>query len=100
MIDAGSLQVMEADFIPQNAILTPNKKEFKMLLGHSADQMPEQTVSKLAKKHQCVIVLKRVEMMPSEEQTFTLEILLDEYLEEFTHYNFEIFFEDEIRVSA
>ena len=44
--------------------------------------------------------LKRVKMMPSEEQVFTLEILLDEYLEEFTHYKFEIFFEDEIRVSA
>lgn len=44
--------------------------------------------------------LKRVKMMPSEEQVFTLEILLDEYLEEFTHYSFEIFFEDEIRVSA
>ena len=44
--------------------------------------------------------LKRVKMMPSEEQVFTLEILLDEYLKEFTHYSFEIFFEDEIRVSA
>lgn len=44
--------------------------------------------------------LKRVKMMPSEEQVFTLEILLDGYLEEFTHYSFEIFFEDEIRVSA
>jgi len=44
--------------------------------------------------------LKRINMMPSEEQVFTLEILLDEYLEEFTHYSFEIFFEDEIRVSA
>lgn len=44
--------------------------------------------------------LKRVTMMPSEEQVFTLEILLDEYLEEFTHYSIEIFFEDEIRVSA
>ena len=44
--------------------------------------------------------LKRAKMMPSEEQVFTLEILLDEYLEEFTHYSFEIFFEDEIRVSA
>jgi len=44
--------------------------------------------------------LKRVEMMPSEEQVFTLEMLLDEYLEEFTHYKFEIFFEDETRVSA
>jgi len=44
--------------------------------------------------------LKRVQMMPSEEQGFILEILLDEYLEEFTHYSFEIFFEDEVRVSA
>ena len=44
--------------------------------------------------------LKRLKMMPSEEQIFTLEILLDEYLEEFTHYSFEIFFEDETRVSA
>lgn len=44
--------------------------------------------------------LKRESMMPSEEQVFTLEVLLDQYLEEFTHYGFEIFFEDEIRVSA
>jgi len=44
--------------------------------------------------------LQREKMMPSEEQMFTLEILLDDYLEEFTHYKFEIFFEDEIRVSA
>lgn len=44
--------------------------------------------------------LQREKMMPSEEQMFTLEILLDQYLEEFTHYSFEIFFEDEIRVSA
>ena len=44
--------------------------------------------------------LKRAKMMPSEEQVFTLEILLDEYLEEFTHYEFEMFFEDETRVSA
>ena len=44
--------------------------------------------------------LKRLKMMPSEEQIFTMEILLDEYLEEFTHYSFEIFFEDETRVSA
>jgi len=44
--------------------------------------------------------LQREKMMPSEEQMFTLDILLDRYLEEFTHYSFEIFFEDEIRVSA
>lgn len=31
VIDAGSLQVMEADWIPKGAIITPNKKEFEML---------------------------------------------------------------------
>ena len=30
MIDAGSLQTMDPKLIPQNAILTPNKKEFKL----------------------------------------------------------------------
>jgi NAD(P)H-hydrate epimerase len=35
VIDAGSLQVMEPKFIPKNAILTPNKKEFEMLFGGS-----------------------------------------------------------------
>jgi len=44
--------------------------------------------------------LKRESMMPSEEQDFKLIVLLDKYLEEFTHYDFEIFFEDEIRVST
>lgn len=33
VIDAGSLQVMELKFIPKNAILTPNQKEFEMLFG-------------------------------------------------------------------
>ncbi|MCD4668945.1 MAG: hypothetical protein K8S14_00720, partial [Actinomycetia bacterium] len=44
--------------------------------------------------------LMREKMMPSEEQSFELKILLDRYLEEFTHYYFEIFFEDEIKVSS
>ena len=33
VIDAGSLQVMEPRYIPKNAILTPNQKEFEMLFG-------------------------------------------------------------------
>lgn len=33
VIDAGSLQVMKPKFIPKNAILTPNQKEFEMLFG-------------------------------------------------------------------
>ena len=33
VIDAGSLQVMDKKFIPKNAILTPNRKEFQMLFN-------------------------------------------------------------------
>ena len=51
VIDAGALQVMEADWIPRGAILTPNKKEYDNLFG---DLVPEDA----AKKYDCVIVLK------------------------------------------
>jgi NAD(P)H-hydrate epimerase len=51
VIDAGSLQVMEASWIPENSILTPNKKEYKMLFG---DNEP----GKMAKKHKCILVIK------------------------------------------
>ncbi len=51
VIDAGSLQVMDADWIPENAILTPNKKEYKMLFG---DENP----GKAAKKYKCILVIK------------------------------------------
>lgn len=44
--------------------------------------------------------LLRQEMIPEEEQKFSLKILLDEYLPEFTHYRFEVFFEDEIKPGA
>lgn len=40
VIDAGSLQVMEVDWIPNNAILTPNRKEFEMLFGEIPDGKP------------------------------------------------------------
>lgn len=51
VIDAGSLQVMEPEWIPEHAILTPNKKEYKMLFG---DMKPEEA----AQKHNCIIVVK------------------------------------------
>jgi len=41
--------------------------------------------------------LFREEMISGEEQKFALKVLLDEYLPEFTHYGFEIFFEDKIK---
>ncbi len=55
VIDAGSLQVMETKFIPRNAILTPNIKEFGILFGVEASA---KIISSLAQKHSCVIVFK------------------------------------------
>lgn len=51
VIDAGSLQTMKVEWIPKNAILTPNKKEFTMLFG---DMNGEQA----SKKYNCIIVQK------------------------------------------
>lgn len=51
VIDAGSLQVMEPEWIPRNSILTPNKKEYKMLF---LDMEPQSA----AEKYKCTIVLK------------------------------------------
>lgn len=51
VIDAGSLQVLDPIWIPKDAILTPNKKEYKMLFG---DEKPEN----IAKEYKCILVLK------------------------------------------
>ncbi|KKQ75269.1 MAG: hypothetical protein US96_C0014G0027 [Candidatus Woesebacteria bacterium GW2011_GWB1_38_5b] len=51
VIDAGSLQVMDASWLPKNAIVTPNKKEYKALFG-------EIDPVQAAKDHNCIIVLK------------------------------------------
>lgn len=50
-IDAGSIQAMDATWIPKKAIVTPNKKEYKLLFG---DLDPRAA----AKKYDCVIVQK------------------------------------------
>lgn len=51
VIDGGALQVMETSWIPKNAILTPNKKEYEMLFSR---EEPESA----AKKYSCIIVSK------------------------------------------
>lgn len=51
VIDAGSLQTIDPDWIPKNSILTPNKKEYKILFDNLS---PKQA----AKKYKCVIVAK------------------------------------------
>lgn len=59
VIDAGSLQTIEAEWIPKNAIVTPNKKEFELLFGSPIhkDETEEQ-VQRFAQKYNCIIVLK------------------------------------------
>lgn len=64
VIDAGSLQMMEPDWIPEGAILTPNHKEFESLFG-SADPVV------VAQKYKCTIVLKG-----SETSIFSPEVSL------------------------
>ncbi|MBI3980865.1 NAD(P)H-hydrate dehydratase [Candidatus Microgenomates bacterium] len=64
IIDAGSLQTIEAKFIPQGAILTPNSREFEILFD--LPKTPE-NVSLMAKKYQCIIVNKGGEATVSDE---------------------------------
>lgn len=62
VIDGGSLQTIDPEWIPKNAILTPNKKEFAQLFStpRLAEEMEDNldVVSKFAKKHECTIVVK------------------------------------------
>lgn len=62
VIDAGSLQVMEAAWIPKGAVLTPNIKEFEILFGHKVVASQEKLIRLLAEaaqKYECTLVLKR-----------------------------------------
>ena len=52
VIDGGALQILEKEWIPEGAILTPNSKEYKGLFG-------EIDPSVAAKEYKCVIVDKR-----------------------------------------
>lgn len=55
VVDGGSLQVIKPEILPKSAIITPNKKEFKLLFGQ--DMTPESVVI-LAKKFGFTIVAK------------------------------------------
>lgn len=55
VIDGGSLQTMDPQFIPKNAILTPHHGEFAKLFGVEGNM---DSVQEMAKKYHCVIVLK------------------------------------------
>ncbi|KKS77857.1 MAG: Carbohydrate kinase, YjeF related protein [Candidatus Woesebacteria bacterium GW2011_GWB1_43_14] len=51
VIDAGSLQLMNPNWIPKGAILTPSKREYEMLFGDADPQ-------EIAEKYNCTILLK------------------------------------------
>ncbi len=55
VIDAGSLQTMDATWIPKNAVLTPNKKEFEILFK---TEFSVESALEMSKKHNCIIVVK------------------------------------------
>ncbi len=55
VIDAGSLKTIDAKWIPENAIVTPNTKEFELLFGKEG-KVPN--VPKVSKAHKCIIVAK------------------------------------------
>src|SRR3972149_7546799 len=68
VIDAGSLQVMDADWIPKGAIVTPNKKEFELLfknelknlngIYHLSRKERVGVVREVAQKYDCVVIFK------------------------------------------
>lgn len=51
VIDGGVLQVMEASWIPKDAILTPNQKEYELLFG-------DKEFSQVAREYNCILVCK------------------------------------------
>lgn len=55
VVDGGSLQVIDPGIIPQNSIITPHSREFKMLFGV---EVSEENVVKMAKKYNIIIVTK------------------------------------------
>ncbi len=64
VIDGGSLQTIEPEYIPRNAILTPHPKEFEIIKRKvkseklkTTDQLQEQTQI-FAEEYKCIVLLK------------------------------------------
>jgi len=79
VIDAGSLQTIEPEWIPEGAIITPNRKEFELLFKLSsplAQEMEDNidVVAKYALKYKCIIVLKGAQtIVASPERAVLIE---------------------------
>ncbi len=67
VIDGGSLQVMDPEWIPEGAIITPNKKEFGILFRVNEEESRRvEVVEEMAKKYKCIIVAKGSETVVSD----------------------------------
>lgn len=58
VIDGGSLQVIEPEWIPKGAIVTPNKKEMELMFKVQDATMKDKLAELMAQKYECVIVAK------------------------------------------
>jgi NAD(P)H-hydrate epimerase len=58
VIDAGALQMLDPDDIPENAILTPHRGEFEGLESRIKDKTLEERAQLLAQKYNCTVLLK------------------------------------------
>jgi NAD(P)H-hydrate epimerase len=62
VVDGGSLQVIKPEVLPENALITPNRREFGLLFGDEPDyDDPQKTsvlVSRVAAKYKLTIVTK------------------------------------------
>ncbi len=67
VIDAGSLQTIEAKFLPPRSIVTPNKHEYRLLFG-------EMEPAHAAQKYECIIVVKGpTTFVYSQNETIAIE---------------------------
>lgn len=62
VIDAGALQMMDPDWIPRGAILTPHHKEFdgleSKIKNHKSEGKIEDRVKQIAQQFSCTVILK------------------------------------------
>lgn len=74
VVDAGSLQTMQPEWLPENAIITPNRREFELLFGDAvSEDSPEEQVQKYARMYNCIIVLKgAVTIVASKDQVVSV----------------------------
>lgn len=73
VIDAGALQMLEPDWIPQKAILTPHHKEFDNLVAKNSKNTSE-SAKLFAKNHRCIILLKgKTDLVAGDNQYLEIE---------------------------